>query len=437
MKEPLWRPSADRVKKANMTRFMQTVNQSHGTDFKTYTDLYRWSVENIPEFWETMWDFAGITAARRFDTVIDDLSRMPGARWFVGARLNFAENLLRYRDDRVALIFRGEGRPSTRMTYRELYGSVARLASSLRDLGIGPNDRVAGFMPNMIETVVAMLAATSLGATWSSCSPDFGIKGVIDRFGQITPRVLFTADGYLYNGKCFDSLGRISEVLRQLPSIEKVVVVPYVEERPDIGSLPGGVLYGDLVGKGGDLEIVFEQVPSDHPLYIMYSSGTTGLPKCMVQGVAGILLNQLKELQLHTDLKREDTIFYFTTCGWMMWNWLVASLALGSTIVLYDGSPFYPDPEGLWRLAQDEGITIFGTSARYIDALEKAGVRPGRNYPQDLLCRERGLSMSTGRSSRTFNWPLSRVGQTSTGVLPWEIRSVLSMPGSFRAADWV
>ena len=402
MKEALWRPSKDRLENANMTRFIRFINQRYGKEFEAYPDLYQWSITNIPDFWGAMWEFGDIRVSRGYDTVVDDLERMPGAKWFAGARMNFAENLLRYRDDHVALIFKGEGQPSVRMTYVELYDSVARLARSLRQLGVGPDDRVAGFMPNMMETVVAMLAATSLGATWSSCSPDFGIKGVLDRFGQIEPKVLFTANGYSYNGKRFDSLGRISEILKQLPSIKKVVVVPYTEERVDIGALPNAVHYGDFIAKQEGLEIEFAQVPSDHPLYIMYSSGTTGLPKCMVQGVSGILLNQIKEVQLHTDLKRGDTIFYFTTCGWMMWNWLLSSLALGATLVLFDGSPFHPDPGALWKLAQEERITVFGTSARYIAAIEKEGLRPGRDY--DLTPLRAILSTGSPLSVEAFEY---------------------------------
>ncbi len=402
MKQPLWRPSEDRIQNANMTRFIRFINERQGRAFRTYSELYPWSIENIPDFWAAMWEFGDIRASRGYDTVVDDLSRMPGAQWFTGARMNFAENLLRHRDDQVALIFKGEAHPSIRMTYRELYDSVARLTQSLRNVGVGPDDRVAGFMPNMMETVVAMLAATSLGATWSSCSPDFGIKGVLDRFGQIEPKVLFTANGYSYNGKRLDSLGRISEILKQLPSIRRVVVVPYTEERADIGSLPNAVHYEDFISRDRDLEIEFEQVSSDHPLYIMYSSGTTGLPKCMVQGVSGILINHMKELQLHTDLKREDTIFYFTTCGWMMWNWLVSSLAVGATLVLFDGSPFYPDPGALWRLAQEERITVFGTSAKYIAALEKEGVRPNRDY--DLAPLRAILSTGSPLSVEGFEY---------------------------------
>ncbi|MCU0580711.1 MAG: acetoacetate--CoA ligase, partial [Desulfobacterota bacterium] len=378
MKKPLWEPSPERIKQANMTRFIEFVNRKFGRDIRSYPELYDWSLERITDFWAALWEFAAVKASRNYDRVADDLDKMPGTRWFPGAKLNFAENLLRYRDDRVALIFRGESGESRKITYAELYGRVAALALALRLEGIRPGDRVVGFMPNMMETMIAMLAAVSLGAVWSSCSPDFGIKGVLDRFGQIEPKVIFTANGYSYNGKAFDSLARVADIIRQLPSIQKVVVVPYTEERADISGVPNAVHYRDFVSQTVADTIDFAQMPADHPLYIMYSSGTTGLPKCMVQGAAGILVHHLKELLLHTDLQREDTIFYFTTCGWMMWNWLTSSLAAGATLVLFDGSPFYPDPGVLWKMAQDEKITIFGTSARYLAALEKEGVAPGR-----------------------------------------------------------
>ncbi|UCF06236.1 MAG: acetoacetate--CoA ligase [bacterium] len=385
MAQMMWKPSEERIKKSNMYQFMNFVNEKHGKSFTEYAPLYQWSIDNIPDFWASMWEFAGIKASKRYDEVIDDLGKMLGARWFSGARLNFAENLLRYQDDRPALIFKGEGLESRRMTYAELYDDVARIARSLREVGVETGDRVVGFMPNMPETIIAMLAATSLGATWSSCSPDFGITGVLDRFGQIKPRVLFTADGYRFKGKRFDSLGRISDILKQLPSIEKVVVVPYTQEDPDIGGVPNAVHYGDFRASESGLEIEFEQLPFEHPVYIMYSSGTTGLPKCMVQSAGGILINQLKELMLHTDLKREDTIFYFTTCGWMMWNWLTSSLAVGATLVLFDGNPFHPGPGALWEMTQDEGISVFGTSAGYISALQNAGARPGSEYDLSSL----------------------------------------------------
>ena len=380
MRTPLWTPSEERKKQTNMTQFIAYVNEKYGKEFTSYEELYQWSIDNIPDFWKTMWDFGQIRASREYDIIVDDLNKMPGAQWFIGAKLNFTENLLRYRDDNVALIFKGEAQDSIKITYLELYDRVARLAKSLREAGVVAGDRVAGFIPNMMETVVAMLAATSIGATWSSCSPDFGIKAMLDRFGQIEPKILFTANGYSYNGKSFDSLGRITDILKELPSIKKVVVVPYTQEEPDISGLPNAVHYGEFVSKESGLEIEFEQLPFEHPLYIMYSSGTTGLPKCMVQSAGGVLIHHIKELMLHTDVKRADTIFYFTTCGWMMWNWLVCSLALGATVLLFDGSPFYPDPGALWKLAQDEKITIFGTSARYIAAIENEGVKPGRDY---------------------------------------------------------
>ena len=380
MAKLLWKPTEEQIKQSNMYRFMKFINETDHQNFKDYTPLYDWSIENISDFWAAFWEFADIIHSQPYDQVIDDPKKMPGARWFSGAKLNFAENLLRYRDDRVALIFKGEGQPSSRLTYAQLYDEVARLAKSLKDLGIHPGDRVVGFMPNMPESMIAMLAATSLGASWSSCSPDFGIKGVLDRFGQIKPRVLFTANGYSFKGKRIDSLERISNILKELPSIEKVVVVPYTEQQADISAVANAVHYQDFRSAESGLEIEFEQLPFEHPLYIMYSSGTTGLPKCMVQSAGGILVHHLKELMLHTDLKREDTIFYFTTCGWMMWNWLTSSLAVGATLVLYDGNPFHPHAGALWEMAQDEKITVFGTSAGYIAALQNEGVKPGKTY---------------------------------------------------------
>lgn len=380
MSKILWKPSEKQIVKTNIYRFMNFVNQRFGSSISEYSELYQWSVDNIPELWAAIWDFAEIKASLAYDRVIDDPHKMPGAKWFSGARLNFAENLLRYQNEQVALIFRGEDHERREITYAELYNEVARLAKSLRDFGVQPGDRVTGFMPNMPETVMAMLAATSIGAVWSSCSPDFGINGVLDRFGQIQPKVLFTADGYWFKGKGLDSLDRVSQIIKEIPSIEKVVVVPYTSKEPEIGSIPNAIHYSEFKSSETNLKIAFEQLPFEHPLYIMYSSGTTGLPKCMVQSAGGVLINQLKELVLHTDLKREDTIFYFTTCGWMMWNWLVSSLGVGATLVLYDGNPFHPDPGALWKMAQDEKITVFGTSAGYIAALMNAGVKPGKEY---------------------------------------------------------
>jgi acetoacetyl-CoA synthetase len=364
---------------------MDIINRKYGKSFTEYTGLYNWSVENIPEFWAEMWDFAGIIASKPYDRIIDDVKKMPGAKWFEGARLNFAENLLRYRDGRTALIFKGEDQDAIRMTYAELYDEVARLADSLRRSGVKQGDRVVGFMPNMPQSIIAMLAATSIGGVWSSCSPDFGIKGVLDRFGQIKPKIIFTANGYSFKGKRLDSLERISDILKELPSIEKVVVVPYTEKNPDICRVPKAVHYRDFISSEKGLDIKFEQLPFDHPLYIMYSSGTTGLPKCMVQCAGGILVHQLKEMILHTDMRRSDTIFYFTTCGWMMWNWLTSALGVGATLVLFDGNPFHPEAGALWKMAQDEKISVFGTSAGYITALQNAGVKPGHLYDLENL----------------------------------------------------
>jgi acetoacetyl-CoA synthetase len=401
MNKLLWQPSAERIRNTNMHHFIQHVNALHGKNFNSYGELYRWSVTESPAFWQTFWDYAEVVHSRSFDHVVDDINKMPGARWFEGARLNFAENLLQYRDDRIALSFKGESRPTLSITYNQLYRQVARLAGSLRDMGIQSGDRIAGFMPNMIETVVAMLAVTSIGAIWSSCSPDFGIKGVLDRFGQIEPRILFTADGYFYNGKEFDSLDRISEIIKELPSIEKIVVVPYKDMKPDFAAMRNTILFEDFLAQEAD-NLTFEQLPANHPLYILYSSGTTGVPKCIVHGTAGTLLQHIKELKLHSDVKREDTIFYFTTCGWMMWNWLVSSLALGARVFLYDGSPFYPDPGAMWQMAQDEKITILGTSAKYLASLEKAGVQPGRSF--DLTALKAILSTGSPLSAESFEF---------------------------------
>ena len=381
----LWEPSAERKRNANITKFVDLVNKRYQENFHSYEELYGWSIDHIPDFWACMWDFAEIKASKNYEIVVDDVSKMPGAKWFIGAKLNFAENLLRYRGDHTAFIFRGETQESARMSYAELYDAVARLATSLREIGVSPGDRVAAYMPNMIETAVAMLAATSIGATWASCATDIGPEAALDRFGQVEPKVLFTANGYFYKGKTFNSLSNVARIAGGIPSIEKVIVTSYTEEAPDIGHIPDSVHFDDFLSKERGLEIEFEQLPFDHPVHIMFSSGTTGKPKCLVQGAGGILINHLRELILHTDLKCEDTIMYMTTCSWMMWNWLLSSLALGATIVLYDGSPLYPDSGAMWKLIQDERITIFGTSASYINFLKKYGIEPGRDYDLSSL----------------------------------------------------
>lgn len=385
MKTPLWVPSEERKRDANITLFMQEINTRHGLNLQSYPELYQWSIEYIPDFWTAMWDFAEIRASQPFEQVIEDLRKFPGANWFPGARLNFAENLLRYRDDQLAFIFQGETQISKHMTYAELYDAVARLANSLREVGVGVGDRVVGYMPNLIETAVAMLAATSLGATWSSCATDIGSAAAIERLGQVEPKVMITADGYFYKEKVFDTLGHAAEVARGIPSLKKVIVVSYTRERSDISQVPDAIHYEDFVSKEVPLEMKFEQLPFDHPLYIMFSSGTTGKPKCMVQGAGGVLINHLKDLILHTDLKRTDRIMYITSCSWMMWNWLLSSLAVGATVVLYDGNPNYPDPGAMWKLIQDEKITVFGCSASYLHFLKKESISPGRDYDLSAL----------------------------------------------------
>jgi len=409
MAKLLWMPSEERIKNSNMYAFMNQINETYHKNFKEYNQLYQWSIENIPEFWAAMWDFADIKASKHYDQVIDDVKKMPGAKWFSGARLNFAENLLRYRDNQTALIFKGEEQPPRRITYSQLYNEVARVAKSLREIGIKPGDRIVGFMPNMPETIIAMLAAASIGAAWSSCSPDFGVKGVLDRFGQIQPKVLFTANGYSFKGKKIDSLERISNILKQITSVERVVIVPYTEQNPDISSILNAVMFDEFKSSEANLKIEFEQLPFDHPLYIMYSSGTTGLPKCMVQSAGGILIHHLKELILHTDLKRNDTIFYFTTCGWMMWNWLTSSLGVGATLVLFDGNPFHPEAGALWRMTQDEKITVFGTSAGYLAALENEGVKPGKEY--DLTHLRAILSTGSPLAPEGFDFVYQEIKQ--------------------------
>ena len=374
--ELLWQPSPERIAQANLTRFVELVNQRWQAGVTDHASLYTWTIREPVRFWEAVWDFAGVVGDKGAAPLLLDADRMPGAKWFPGARLNFAENLLRRRDDEVALVFWGENKVRRKLTFRELYDQVSCTAQALRALGVQRGDRVAGFMPNMPETIVAMLATTSIGAIWSSCSPDFGAQGVLDRFGQIQPKVLFCVDGYYYSGKAHDTLARMAEVTRQLPSLARVVVVPYLLPRPLVDDIPNSVHLQTFVAAYQPREIEFDRLPFDHPLYILYSSGTTGVPKCIVHGAGGTLLQHLKEHQLHTDLKRGDRLFYFTTCGWMMWNWLASGLATGATLLLYDGSPFYPNPSVLFDLADTEGMTVFGTSAKYIDALAKLNLRP-------------------------------------------------------------
>ncbi len=401
MAKLLWSPSPERVARAKLTRFIEMVRRERGLEIEGYDDLYRWSISEIADFWESVLRFVDLRLSVPYRTVLTD-PVMPGARWFEGARLNFAENLLRHRSDEPALVFvREGGEVGDRISYSELYGQVARMAAFLRSRGVSVGDRVAGFMPNRIETVVAMLATTSLGAVWSSCSPDFGFKGVMDRFGQIEPKVLITADGYFYGGKAFDSLERAAHVAREIESIDAVVVVPYVADAPDLSALPKAVAWRDALDNGAQ-EIEFVQTPFDHPVYIMYSSGTTGVPKCIVHGAGGTLLQHAKEHILHTDIGPSDVVFYFTTCGWMMWNWLVSALYTGATVVLFDGSPGHPDMNVLWRVAAEQGISVFGTSAKYITMCDKAGIHPGSDH--DLSPLRALLSTGSPLSVEGFEW---------------------------------
>ena len=395
---PLWTPSPRQIATSRLAAFIAQVNREHDLGIETYEELHRWSINAPDDFWATTWSFCDVRASTPWGQVLEDRDHFPGARWFTGSRLNFAENLLRFSDDRMALVSFLENGERRSLTFSELEDAVARLSHAMRRHGIRSGDRVAGFLPNIIEAVVAMLATTSIGAVWSSCSPDFGQNGVRDRFGQIAPRLLFTSDGYHYNGKVIDCLDRVRSIRAEIGSIERVIIVPLVSETPDLGPIEGAILFDDFTA-AGPAPLEFEQLPFDHPLYIMYSSGTTGMPKCIVHGSGGTLLQHLKEHQLHADLTRDDVLFYFTTCGWMMWNWLVSGLATGATVVLYDGSPFAREGRLLLDMIDDEGITVFGTSAKFIAALEKAGVEPKTTH-----------TLATLRTILSTGSPLSQEG---------------------------
>jgi acetoacetyl-CoA synthetase len=413
---PLWVPSPAQIARANLTRFIARV-QSLGTrtaHIADYASLYEWSVRDLELFWSEVWRFCGVIADTDPNTcerVLIGRERVAppdpelGPKWFLGSRLNFAENLLRFRDEQDALVSWSErGRDeSRRLTYAQLYDEVARVAGALRALGVTTGDRVAGFLPNIPETVIAMLATASIGAIWSSCSPDFGVNGVFDRFGQIAPRVLVCADGYRYGGKEIDCLDRVREIAERIPSIERIVVVPYLHDDLDLSAIRAAVSWSQFSSDAGrPSAVAFERLPFDHPVYIMYSSGTTGLPKCMVHGAGGTLIQHLKELVLHTDVTRDDRIFYFTTCGWMMWNWLVSSLAVGATVVLYDGAPLLRRRTILWDMVEEERISIFGTSAKWLALSEKEGRRPMETH--DLSALRAILSTGSPLATHSYDW---------------------------------
>jgi len=381
----LWEPTEERKKSANITRFIDFVNKRYGKNIHTYQELYKWSVDCISDFYASLWDFLEIKASKKYETVVDDINKFPGARWFIGARLNLAENLLRYRDNHIAFVFKGENQKPFRMNYAELYDQVARLTKSLKEIGIKPGDRIVAYMPNLIETVIAMLAATSLGAIWSSCGLELGPKAVLDRFSQIEPKVLFAGTGYFYKGKAFNTISNVAEVMQGLPSVKKSIIIPYAIEKPDIGNIPEAVYYSDFLSRERGLEIQFEQLPSDHPVEILFSSGTTGKPKCIVHGIAGTLIAHLKTHVIHYNLTRNDTVLFIASPTWMVWNVQASCLGIGSTIVLYEGNPFYPDAGTIWKIIQDERVTFLGCSAAFIDALRNQGIKPKELYDLSSL----------------------------------------------------
>ncbi|MGC2855934.1 acetoacetate--CoA ligase [Novispirillum sp. DQ9] len=376
MSKLLWKPSAERVAQTNLSRFIAKVNADHEVGARTYDDLWYWSVTDVPTFWSAVWDFCGVIGDKG-DVVVDDPDRIPGAKWFPKGTINYARNLLRPRPaEAEALVFWGEDKVRRRMTHGELTAAVSRVQQALKAVGVTQGDRVCGYLPNMPETIIYMLATTALGAIWSSASPDFGVQGVVDRFGQIEPRLMVTVDGYFYNGKTHDIRDKVKAVAERMPTLEAVVVVPYTSDAPDLSDIAKGIGHDEFIAGHTAEEVEFVPLPFDHPLFIMFSSGTTGVPKCIVHGHGGTLLQQLKEHVLNSDARPGDRVFYFTTCGWMMWNWLVAALAADCTLLLFDGSPFYPTGNVLFDYADAEKMTFFGTSAKWIDSVKKAGLVP-------------------------------------------------------------
>jgi acetoacetyl-CoA synthetase len=402
---PLWSPSRERLEGSQLREFWRHAENETGYRFASYEALQRWSVDFSDVFWRLAWDFCGVIGEPGTGPALVDGDQMPGARFFPEASLNFAENLLRRDDNAEALVFRSEPGERRSIAFGELRARVASLAAALRDMGVGPGDRVAAYMPNIPETVIAMLAATSIGAAWSSCSPDFGARGVLDRFGQIGPKILFAVDGYFYSGRTHDLRDRIAELRAGLPSLEQLILVPFAYGGAPTADLSGLPLFAELTEE--KTELAFERFPFDHPLYILYSSGTTGTPKCIVHGAGGTLLKHLVEQRLHCDLRRGDRLFYFTTCGWMMWNWQVSGLASEATLLLYDGSPFWPDAGALFDFAETEHMTIFGTSAKYIDALAKEAIEPRRSH--DLSSLRTILSTGSPLAPESFDYVYAKI----------------------------
>lgn len=409
LKEPLWIPSTDRINNSNLAQYISFVRTKYNFSGKTYSDLYYWSINNIENFWESIWNYSSLIHSQSYNEILIR-KEIYNSQWFTGSKLNFAQNLLRFNDDHTAIISYRENYPSIRITYKKLNELVSRTAAGLKKLGIKKGDRVAAFISNIPEAVITMLAVTSLGAIWSSTSPDFGIQGVIDRFGQIKPKIFLAIKSYYYNGKHIDCSEKIRSIVEKISSIEKVILVDEYNdftqpESIDI-NISNSIYFNELIDNTSD-QIIYEQTDFDYPVYIMYSSGTTGIPKCIVHGAGGTLLQHFKEHVLHTDLKRDDVVTYFTTCGWMMWNWLVGVLQTGATILLYDGSPIYPDKEILWKLAEKEKISVFGTSPKYLSMIEKSSYIPKAEC--DLSSLKTILSTGSPLSDENFNWAYSNV----------------------------